>query len=84
MSVLGKALLRRYKAAVCDRNLQREAHRGLTKCLPSDAVNEWEYMCVEWDADGFPKSVANPFHIPESSTYLLAYVCMQSERLCTY
>ena len=26
-------------------------------------------MCARWDADGFPKSVANPFHTTDSSKF---------------
>lgn len=67
----GKTLLRRYKAAIADRNMQREAHRGFTASLPLDLVSTWEKMCADWDADGFPKTVPNPFHTLDASKYLL-------------
>lgn len=53
--------MRRYKAAISDRNKQVEAHRGFTDSLPTETAEEWEAMCVQWDADGFPKSQPNPY-----------------------
>ncbi|KAJ3484293.1 hypothetical protein NLJ89_g11993 [Agrocybe chaxingu] len=58
---LGRTLLRRYKAAVADRNIQREGHRGLSEPLEKELLLDWEAMCVEWDADNFPKSAKNPY-----------------------
>ncbi|KJA25187.1 hypothetical protein HYPSUDRAFT_135353 [Hypholoma sublateritium FD-334 SS-4] len=49
-------------------NQQLEAHRGFTKSLPPNVVAGWDLMCVEWDADGFPKSTPNPFKTPETNT----------------
>lgn len=65
----GKTLLRRYKGAVADRNMQREAHRGFTASLPPDLVGGWGAMCARWDADGFPKSVPNPFNTTDASEF---------------
>ncbi|KAM6490334.1 hypothetical protein JOM56_014311, partial [Amanita muscaria] len=57
----GKTLMRRYKAAVSERNLQVEGYRGLNESLPKDLVQQWEQMCEDWDNDVFPKSVPNPY-----------------------
>ena len=65
----GKTLLRRYKGAVVDRNLQQEAHRGITASLDPRLVGSWGSMCARWDADGFPKSVPNPFHTTDRSEF---------------
>lgn len=65
----GKSLLRRYKGAVADRNMQREAHRGFTASLPPDLVGGWGMMCTRWDADGFPKTVPNPFYTTDTSEF---------------
>ena len=67
---IGKTLLRRYKAAIADRNLQKEAHRGITASIKSPAkIEKWERLCVAWDADGFPKSRTNPFKVDDTSAY---------------
>lgn len=55
--------MRRYKAAVSDRNNQSEAHRGFTASLPEHVAEEWENMCVKWDADAFPKTEPNPYMV---------------------
>ncbi|KAF9470843.1 hypothetical protein BDN70DRAFT_901798 [Pholiota conissans] len=60
---MGSTLLRRYKGAVRERNLQMEGHRGLTASLDQDLVSSWEKMCVEWDDDSFPKTKKNPYHL---------------------
>ncbi|KAF8954794.1 hypothetical protein BDZ97DRAFT_1927721 [Flammula alnicola] len=60
---MGSTLLRRYKAAVKDRNLQVEGHRGLTASLDPKLVGGWEKMCVDWDEDTFPKKKKNPYHL---------------------
>jgi len=57
----GATLLRRYKSAVADRNVQREGHRGLTESLEGPLVNKWELMCSEWEAEGFKKTKKNPY-----------------------
>lgn len=61
-------LWRRYRAALQDRNRQREAHRGLTNSLPEDLVSKWESICVTWENAPYPKEitvdgskVVNPF-----------------------
>ncbi|PPR04026.1 hypothetical protein CVT26_001447 [Gymnopilus dilepis] len=63
---LGKTLLRRYKAAVAQRNLQQEGHRGLTASLDAKTVSKWERLCLDWDAETFPKKSRNPYHSEET------------------
>lgn len=62
----GRTLIRRYRAAVADRNKQLEAHRGLTASLKATPglAESWDRMCEAWDADCFPKQLPNPFHVP--------------------
>lgn len=64
-------MLRKYQAAVSDRNQQQEAHRGFSDSLPRDTLASWELMCSAWDTDGFPKSLPNPFHTAEAGKYCL-------------
>lgn len=58
---IGKTLMSRYKAALADRNLQVEGHRGLTSSLDDKLVEKWEAMCIAWEEDTYPKSCENPF-----------------------
>ncbi|PBK59169.1 hypothetical protein ARMSODRAFT_983262 [Armillaria solidipes] len=48
-------------AAVKERNVQVEGHRGFTAALPQNLVEDWERMCVKWENDSFPKTAENPF-----------------------
>ncbi|KDR70910.1 hypothetical protein GALMADRAFT_144380 [Galerina marginata CBS 339.88] len=64
---LGSTLMRRYKRAVADRNIQAEGHRGLTESLDADLVASWEELCVEWEADTFPKTKTNPYQTDNST-----------------
>jgi len=57
----GDTLLRRYKAAVADRNLQMEAHRGLTDSLDDSHIKKWEKMCRKWEKQPHPKTAPNPY-----------------------
>ena len=66
----GASLIRKYKAAVIERNLQEEAHRGLTRSLPDELMKKWEAMCIEWEEDGFPKSKPNPYEIQGARMFL--------------
>jgi hypothetical protein len=59
---LGPTLMRKYRKAVADRNLQAEGHRGLTSSLDQGTVERWEAACVAWEQDGFPKRKPNPYH----------------------
>lgn len=67
---LGTTLWRRYRAALKDRNRQREAHQGLTSSLPEDLVESWEELCVAWENAPYPKNyrpdgskIVNPFEV---------------------
>ena len=70
----GDTLLRRYKNAVGDRNLQNEAHRGLTESLETSHVKKWENMCREWDAEIFPKTKPNPYE-SEAASKSTSFLC---------
>ncbi|KAF9536497.1 hypothetical protein CPC08DRAFT_652100, partial [Agrocybe pediades] len=63
---MGLTLLRKYHAAVADRNKQVEAHRGLMESVErvdASTVERWEKMCLVWEADSFPKKAKNPYHV---------------------
>ncbi|PPR01605.1 hypothetical protein CVT26_013324 [Gymnopilus dilepis] len=63
---MGSTLLRRYKAAIAERNIQTEGHRGFTQVLRNSVVQCWEAMCLEWEEDrSFPKVKKNPYHISD-------------------
>ncbi|PPQ97896.1 hypothetical protein CVT26_013070 [Gymnopilus dilepis] len=63
---MGVTLLRKYKAAVAERNIQNEGHRGLTDALDPQLVKTWENLCKGWDSDkAFPKTRQNPYHVEE-------------------
>ncbi|KAK7024168.1 hypothetical protein VNI00_016546 [Paramarasmius palmivorus] len=65
---IGMALRTKYLDAIRDRNLQREAHQGLTDNLPEDLIGEWEEMCVKWENQPYPKrGTQNPYATPEAS-----------------
>ena len=58
--------MRRYRAAISDRNTQEEAYRGFSNSFEDDVITEWTALCTAWDADGFPKSVTNPFKVVDT------------------
>jgi len=58
--------MRRYRNAICDRNVQVEGHRGLTASLTSDLVQKWEKLCVEWEKYPWPKKKPSPFFTEEA------------------
>lgn len=60
---MGATLMRRYKAAVRDRNVQVEGHRGFTATLPQELVESWEAVCVAWEHSPGSKRVKNPFYM---------------------
>jgi hypothetical protein len=66
---LGKTLMRRYKLALAQRNIQSEGHRGLTACIDPTLVEQWEGVCVAWETDSFPKTALNPYKIAGASMY---------------
>lgn len=66
---MGATLMRRYKAAIRDRNLQVEGHRGFTATLPEELVEEWEAMCEAWERSPSSKLIKNPYATDGSCTY---------------
>jgi hypothetical protein len=70
---MGKTLKQRYKAAVAERNIQREGHHRLTASLDDELVDTWEAMCVAWEKDVFPKTKANPHETDKASKCFLLY-----------
>lgn len=68
----GSTLIRRYKSALKERNLQVEGHRGFTAVIPQATVQEWEWMCMAWDAAPYPKAgvVKSPFFAKNTSQAL--------------
>ncbi|SJL16269.1 uncharacterized protein ARMOST_19789 [Armillaria ostoyae] len=42
---MGTTLARKYKAAIKERNVQVEGHRGFTEGIPKHLVEEWSLMC---------------------------------------
>lgn len=58
----GKMLLLKHKRGIADRNIQLEAHRGLTESIDPTLAAAWEAISVAWEDDGFPKSAKNPYH----------------------
>jgi len=65
-------LLRKWKMAISDRNLQVEAHRGFHESLPEGLTREWEELVVKWDAAPFPKikNAVNPYQVKGHCKYL--------------
>ena len=59
---MGKTLMRRYRSALADRNVQVEGHRGLSASLADETVKKWESICAAWENDNFPKKTKNPYH----------------------
>jgi len=59
---LGKTLMSKYKAAIAERNVQVEGHRGLTESLDPTLVANWEKLCIEWEGDNYPKKKLNPYY----------------------
>jgi hypothetical protein len=64
---MGKTLMRKYKAALAERNIQLEGHRGLTTSLDPTLVAKWEAMCAIWEGDPLPKKAPNPYETDASS-----------------
>ena len=66
----GDILMRKYKQAVADRNLQVEAHRGLTETTGEELTGKWEDMCVLWERTPYPKykAVADPYEVKNGGT----------------
>lgn len=71
---LGTTLMKRYKAAVAERNTQAEGHRGLTSSLDPTQVKVWETMCITWEEAIYPKKgVKNPYQMDGLSEYSLTF-----------
>ena len=70
----GPTLLRRYKSAIADRNIQQEGHRGLTESLEKDLVAQWEAMCVDWENDGLPRKKKNPYETEGVSKFTIHFL----------
>ena len=72
---IGTTLVRKYKAAVAERNVQVEGHRGLSASLNQSVIQKWERMCLEWEQDlGFPKKKKNPYHVEDSREFCLTQI----------
>lgn len=68
---LGVSLAKKFKAAVAERNIQVEGHRGLTESLnrAGSLVKTWEAMCICWESAPFPKSgIESPYEVKITST----------------
>lgn len=60
--IAGTMLMRRYRSAIHERNVQAEGHRGFTATLPEELVAKWGEMCVAWELAPYPKKdVKNPY-----------------------
>lgn len=67
---LGRSLATWYKAAVAERNIQVEGHRGLSNMVQPEQVIKWEKACKEWEDAPFPKTgVKNPYHVASLGAY---------------
>jgi len=64
---MGSTLMRKYRNALAERNIQAEAHRGLTASLSLELVAKWEAACVDWESDGFPRMKKNPYQSNNTS-----------------
>jgi hypothetical protein len=62
----GTTLIRKYKAAVRDRNLQVESHRGFSATIAESTVAKWEVLCTAWEVNPHDKSVQSPYAIEEN------------------
>lgn len=59
---LGTSMYKKFKAAVAERNIQVEGHRGLTESLDKGLVKSWKAMCIAWENAPFPKKgKKNPY-----------------------
>jgi hypothetical protein len=69
-NTMGTTLMRKYRNALAERNIQAEAHRGLTSSLSAELVTKWEAACVDWENDRFPKTTKNPYQSKYSGWWL--------------
>lgn len=75
---LGSTLKRRFRRGVADRNIQTEAHRGLSASLGEETVKKWEAMCLVWEKDSFPKTKPNPYEVEGSGKLTPSVDIMQN------
>ena len=69
-NTMGTTLMRKYRNALAERNIQGEAHRGLTSSLSAELVTKWEAACVDWENDGFSTTTKNPYQSKYSGQWL--------------
>ncbi|KAL0568428.1 hypothetical protein V5O48_013556 [Marasmius crinis-equi] len=62
----GILLSKRYVNAIKERNLQTEAHRGLSAALPKGLQEEWEKLCRDWDSSECGDEIVNPYRAKRS------------------
>lgn len=66
--------MRRYRAAIRERNIQVEGHRGLTTTLPEGLATVWEGMCLKWERASHPKAqVKNPYETNNICEYYILF-----------
>ena len=70
-AMLGTPLIRKYKAAIRDRNLQVEGHRGFTSTIPEHLVAKWEALCITWEQSPHPKPAESPYDVEDKCKFLL-------------
>ncbi|KAH9478965.1 hypothetical protein JR316_0009428 [Psilocybe cubensis] len=66
---MGTTLLRRYRDAIAQRNIQTEGHEGLSESIKKanpNLIERWEKMCAEWESDVFPKKKKNPYEMKDT------------------
>lgn len=68
---MGSTLMRRYKAAIRERNIQVEGHKGFTATLPQGLVDSWEDICRMWENTPHPRQVKNPYHTAGARTFVV-------------
>lgn len=73
---MGATLARKYRAAVAERNLQVEAHRGLTESVNAKLTNAWDKVCQLWDDAPYPKTVQNPYEAEEVGEFHVLSSCV--------
>lgn len=66
---MGPTLLRKYRTALANRNLQVEAHRGLSEAIGKVLVAKWEAMCIAYEEDpSIPKVKPCPYDAGDVGT----------------
>lgn len=72
---LGSTLVRRYKNAIGERNIQRVGFDDLSAMLDQEVVKKWEKICRDWDRDdAVPKTKKNPYHSEDNCmSFLISF-----------